>query len=161
MIADLSGSQWNEGDVSCSATRRVALPDAFFATDAILETAIYLLDQLEFNEKVIREEINRTIPDLCSSSILMFAVKQGVGRESAHKAIKEHAAISKSGADFFELVINDSTLALRKADIDKLKGDLEPLAGDASVQAREVASSIKYRLSKNVDLANFRPSIPR
>jgi adenylosuccinate lyase len=161
MIADLSGSQWNEGDVSCSATRRVALPDAFFATDAILETAIYLLDQLEFNEKVIREEIDSYIPDLCSSSILMLAVKQGVGRESAHKTIKEHAVTSKNGANFFELVINDLTLALRKADIDKLKGDLGPLAGDASVQARKVAASIKSRLSKKVDFANFQPAIPR
>ena len=161
MIADLSGSQWNEGDVSCSATRRVALPDAFFATDAILEIAIYLLDQLEFNEKVIRQEIDFSIADLCSSSILMLAVKQGVGREFAHKAIKEHAATSKNGADFFELVINDSSLALRKADIDKFKGDLEPLAGDASVQARKVAASIKSRLSKKVDLSNFQPSIPR
>jgi adenylosuccinate lyase len=33
MVGELAGDQWNEGDVSCSVVRRVALPDAFFATD--------------------------------------------------------------------------------------------------------------------------------
>jgi len=161
MIADISGTQWNEGDVSCSAVRRVALPDAFCVTDAILEIAIYLLDQIEFNDDELKREINAHIPELCSSSVLMLAVKQGVGRELAHKVIKEHATASKRGADFFELVLGDPSLEIGKGDIDKLKGDLKLLAGDAPAQAKKVAFSIKERLAKKIDLANFHPSTLR
>lgn len=161
MIADISGTQWNEGDVSCSAVRRVALPDAFYVTDAILEIAIYLLDQIEFNDDELKREIEVHTQEVCSSSVLMLAVKQGVGRELAHKAIKEHAIASKSGADFFELVLGDPSLAIGKGDIDKLKGDLKLLAGDAPAQARKVALSIKESLAKKIDLANFHPSTLR
>jgi adenylosuccinate lyase len=161
MIADISGTQWNEGDVSCSAVRRVALPDAFYVTDAILEIAIYLLDQIEFNDDELKREIEVHTQEVCSSSVLMLAVKQGVGRELAHNAIKEHAIASKSGADFFELVLGDPSLAIGKGDIDKLKGDLKLLAGDAPAQARMVAFIIKERLAKKIDLANFHPSTLR
>jgi len=43
MAADLSGQQWNEGDVFCSVIRRVALPDAFFALDGMFETFLTVL----------------------------------------------------------------------------------------------------------------------
>ena len=47
MVSALSGDQWNEGDVSCSVVRRVALPDAFFALDGLLDTFLTVLSQME------------------------------------------------------------------------------------------------------------------
>ena len=47
MTAALAGHQWNEGDVSCSVVRRVALPDAFFAIDGLFETFLTVLEQME------------------------------------------------------------------------------------------------------------------
>jgi adenylosuccinate lyase len=45
MVGELAGDQWNEGDVSCSVVRRVALPDAFFATDGLFQTFLTVLDE--------------------------------------------------------------------------------------------------------------------
>ncbi|EUA51728.1 adenylosuccinate lyase [Mycobacterium xenopi 3993] len=45
MTAELAGAQWNEGDVSCSVVRRVALPDSFFAIDGQIETFLTVLDE--------------------------------------------------------------------------------------------------------------------
>ena len=45
MVGELAGDQWNEGDVSCSVVRRVALPDAFFACDGLFETFLTVLDE--------------------------------------------------------------------------------------------------------------------
>ena len=45
MVGGLAGDQWNEGDVSCSVVRRVALPDAFFAIDGLFETFLTVLDE--------------------------------------------------------------------------------------------------------------------
>jgi adenylosuccinate lyase len=158
MIADISGSQWNEGDVSCSAVRRVTLPDAFYATDAILEIAIKLVDKVEFNGKLIDSEIELHTPEICSSSLLMLAIKKGVGREVAHKAVKEHALASKGGSNFFDLVIGDPVLTIEKSEIDKLKSNLRLLSGEAPSQAKSIASNIKHRLLGKVDMANFQPS---
>src|SRR5690606_36131426 len=91
MIAGLAGDQWNEGDVSCSVVRRVALPDAFFAIDGLFETFLTVLDDLGAYPAVIVAELQRYLPFLATTKILVAAVKAGVGREQAHEAIKEHA----------------------------------------------------------------------
>jgi adenylosuccinate lyase len=91
MTAALSGGQWNEGDVSCSVVRRVALPDAFFAIDGLLETFLTVLKQMEVFPAAIAAENEYNLPFLATTTILMEAVRLGAGREIAHAAIKEHA----------------------------------------------------------------------
>ncbi|MFX6872929.1 adenylosuccinate lyase, partial [Acinetobacter baumannii] len=91
MAAGLAGDQWNEGDVSCSVVRRVMLPDAFLAMDGLLETLLTVLDQMDVFEAVVATELNRYLPFLLTTTVMMEAVKKGAGRESAHEAIKEHA----------------------------------------------------------------------
>ena len=91
MAAGLSGDQWNEGDVSCSVVRRVMLPDAFFAIDGMYETFLTILNQMDAYPSVIEAENEHYLPFLMTTTIMMEAVKAGVGREQAHKAIKKHA----------------------------------------------------------------------
>jgi len=91
MASGLAGDQWNEGDVSCSVVRRVVLPDAFFATDGLLETFLVILEQMEAHPAAMERENLRYLPFLLSTTFLMEAVRHGVGRETAHEAIKEHA----------------------------------------------------------------------
>ena len=91
MVSALSGDQWNEGDVSCSVVRRVALPDAFFAMDGLLDAFLTVLSQMEVFPPVIQGEVERYLPFLLSTTFMMEAVKAGSGREDAHEAIKEHA----------------------------------------------------------------------
>ena len=91
MTGSLAGDQWNEGDISCSVVRRVALPDAFFAIDGSLETLLTVLEQMEAFPSAIAQENERNLPFLATTTILMEAVKRGAGRETAHEAIKEHS----------------------------------------------------------------------
>ena len=80
MTGALAGHQWNEGDVSCSVVRRVALPDAFFAIDGLLETYLTVLRQMEVFPAAIAVENERNLPFLATTTILMEAVKGGAGR---------------------------------------------------------------------------------
>src|SRR5205823_5364865 len=89
MAAALAGDQWNEGDVSCSVVRRVVLPDAFFATDGVYQTLLTVLDELGAYPAVISRELDRYLPFLATTRVLIAAVKAGVGREVAHEAIRE------------------------------------------------------------------------
>ncbi len=91
MVAGLAGDQWNEGDVSCSVVRRVALPDAFFAVDGLFETFLSVLDGFGAYPAVIARELDRYLPFLATTKVLMAAVRAGGGREAAHEAIKENA----------------------------------------------------------------------
>jgi adenylosuccinate lyase len=91
MAAELAGDQWNEGDVSCSVVRRVALPDAFFAVDGLLETTLTVLDDFGAYPAVIARELDRYLPFLATTRVLIAAVRAGVGRETAHEVIREHA----------------------------------------------------------------------
>lgn len=91
MCGELAGAQWNEGDVSCSVVRRVALPGAMFAFDGLLETFATVLLEMKIFPEVIDAERNRMAPFLATTTVLMEAVKRGAGRETAHAAIKAHA----------------------------------------------------------------------
>ena len=74
-----------------SVVRRVALPDAFFAADGLFETFLTVLDEFGAFPAVIQRELDRYLPFLATTKVLMAAVRNGVGRETAHEAIKEAA----------------------------------------------------------------------
>ena len=120
MVGELAGDQWNEGDVSCSVVRRVALPDAFFAADGLFQTFLTVLDEFGAYPAVIARELDRYLPFLATTKILVAAVRAGVGRETAHEVIKEHAvavalAMREKGAaenDLFDRLAADARLRL-------------------------------------------------
>ena len=87
----LSGDQWEEGDVSCSALRRVLIPDSFYVTDGLLETTLTVLNQMGAYPAVISKEVDRYLPFLATTEILGVAVLHGMGREQSHSLIKKHA----------------------------------------------------------------------
>ncbi|MSR70829.1 adenylosuccinate lyase [Candidatus Kaiserbacteria bacterium] len=91
MVSQLAGDQWFEGDVSCSVVRRVALQGAFFALDGLYESTLTVLDEMQIFPAMIHKELMHYLPLLSTSKILMQAIKDGMGREDAHKEIKERA----------------------------------------------------------------------
>ena len=114
MANGLAGDQWNEGDVSCSVVRRVMLPDSFYAIDGLLETMVTILDQMAAYPAVIERENQHYLPFLLSTTIMMTAVKNGIGRETAHEVIKEHAVAAAQAYRSGETEKND--LVTRLAD---------------------------------------------
>src|SRR3546814_20072684 len=91
MVGELAGDQWNEGDVSCSVVRRVALPDAFLAADGLFQTFLSVLETFGAYPAVVQRELERYLPFLTTTTVLTGAVRAGLGREVAHEAIHEHA----------------------------------------------------------------------
>ena len=74
--------------------------DAFFAADGLFETFLTVLDEFGVFPVVVRRELERYLPFLATTKVLMAAVRAGVGRETAHEVIKEHAvAVALSWLD--------------------------------------------------------------
>src|SRR6266536_734025 len=155
MAAELAGDEWNEGDVSCSVVRRVALPDAFFALDGLLETSMTVLDDFGVYPAVIARELDRYLPFLATTSVLIAAVRAGVGRETAHEVIREHAVAvavemrekGTEGNDLFARLAADSRLRLSAADLDSLLADPLSFTGAARAQVARVVAAVDVRMT--------------
>jgi len=165
MTADLAGSQWNEGDVSCSVVRRVALPDAFLAMDGLWETFLTILGDFGAFGAVIEREFDRTLPFLATTKVLMAAVRKGVGREQAHAAIKEHAvAVARAmresaaeGNDLLDRLAADPRLDLSRAEIGEVVADRLGFTGAATEQVAAVAAEVDRITSAHPIAAAYAP----
>ena len=152
MAASLAGRQWNEGDVSCSAARRVMLPDAFCAADGLLHTALGVLEELQIDEAAITAEFERFLPSLATTRLLTALVRAGMGREAAHGVLAEptrRAAQQAAGGDPVDLdrlldqLAADERVPLGRADLARLMADPERFAGTAPKQTARVIEAAR------------------
>ena len=149
MLGELAGDQWNEGDVSDSVVRRVALPDAFFAIDGLFETFLTVLADFGAFPAVIEAELRRYQPFLATTKVLMAAVRHGTGRETAHEAIKEHAVAvalgmreTGSGNDLVDRLAADDRLGMTREALDAALADPIDLTGTARAQVATLVARI-------------------
>lgn len=166
MVTSLSGDQWNEGDVSCSVVRRVALPDAFFSTDGLFETILTVLHELGAYPAVIDRELHRYLPFLATSKVLVAALKAGVGREVAHEVVKEHAvAVALSmrekateGNDLIERLAADERLGLDEAELATLVAQPVDFVGAAPAQVASFVTVVDALVAADPDAARYLPA---
>ena len=165
MVGELAGDQWNEGDVSCSVVRRVALPDAFFALDGLFETFLSVLEDFGAFPAVIDAELQRYLPFLTTSKVLIAAVRQGVGRETAHEVISEHAIAvalemretGRSDNDLLDRLATDPRLGVTREELDAAIADPIELAGTAGRQVGTLVAQIGEIAAAHPEAAAYRP----
>lgn len=164
MAADLSGQQWNEGDVFCSVIRRVALPDAFFAIDGMFETFLTVLAEFGAFPAMIDRELERYLPFLATTRILMAAVRAGVGRETAHEVIKENAVavalnMRENGGeqDLIDRLAADDRLPLTKQQLDDALADRHAFIGAAESQTHRVIDRVRTLVVQYPQAADYVP----
>ena len=164
MVGELAGDQWNEGDVSCSVVRRVALPDAFYALDGLFETFLTVLDEFGAFPAVIEAELQRYLPFLTTTKVLMAAVRAGTGREAAHEAIKEHAVgvalAMRSGLqenDLLDRLAADPRMGIGRDALKAAVANPLDLAGAAGAQVDAVVRRIEALAARFPDAAAYHP----
>ena len=164
MTSELSGTQWNEGDVSCSVVRRVSLPGSFFALDGLLETILTVLQEFGVFKGAIKAEFEKYLPFLATTKILMAAVKKGVGREVAHEAIKKHAIASalnmREGKpqDLISRLASEKVLNLTEAELNSLLTEPLSFVGSAQQQVSDIAEKVAVIVKKYPQAASYSPS---
>ena len=164
MTSELSGTQWNEGDVSCSVVRRVSLPGSFFALDGLLETILTVLQEFGVFKGAIKAEFEKYLPFLATTKILMAAVKKGVGREVAHEAIKKHAIASalnmREGKpqDLISRLASEKVLNLTEAELNSLLTEPLSFVGLAQQQVSDIAEKVAVIVKKYPHAASYTPS---
>ncbi|MBG9244970.1 adenylosuccinate lyase [Corynebacterium belfantii] len=164
MVADLSGQQWNEGDVFCSVIRRVALPDAFFALDGMYETFLTVLAEFGAFPAMIDRELERYLPFLATTRILMAAVRAGVGRETAHEVIKENAVVvalnmRENGGeqDLIDRLAADERLPMTREQLEEALADRHAFIGAAESQVARVVDRVNDLVRRYPAAAQYTP----
>ncbi len=159
-----ASEQWFERTLDDSANRRVVIPEAFLATDGVLEILINVLDGLVVYPKVIAAHVEAELPFMATENILMAAVKTGGNRQELHEKIRLHSHAAAAQVKNFGR-LNDLISRL-KADMEFRKVDFERLLrpenyiGRAPKQVDEFLASVvtpirrKYHsaINKKVEL---------
>ena len=165
MVGSLTGDQWNEGDVSCSVVRRVVLPDAFFAVDGLFETFLTVLADFGAHPAVIERELDRYLPFLATTKVLMAAIRNGVGREQAHEVIKEHAVaaalrLREQGAqdnDLLDRLAADARLGIDRDELERVLAAPLDFVGAAPQQVERFVTTVAELVAADPDAARYRP----
>ena len=165
MVAGLVGDQWNEGDVSCSVVRRVALPDAFLAIDGLFQTFLTVLDEFGAYPAVVERELRQYLPFLATTRVLVAAVVAGMGREAAHAVIGEHAVAAALArreegvavTDLIDRLAADPRLPLDRSALDDLLADPSVFAGNAAKQIDAVILRIAEVVAARPTAAAYDP----
>ena len=89
--ANTLATQWMERTLDDSANRRLVLPQAFLAIDAILILCENVTDGLVVYPKVIEQRLQSELPFMATENILMAAVSRGGDRQELHEVIRKHS----------------------------------------------------------------------
>ena len=138
-----AAAQWLERTLDDSANRRLTLPEAFLATDAILVLATNIAAGLEVRENVIRRHVAEQMPFMATERWLMLGVAEGGDRQALHEVIRRHSldvaeAVSCGGPnDLLDRLAAD--LAFAGVPADALRAELDPVTytGRAERQVAE------------------------
>jgi adenylosuccinate lyase len=167
MVSEISGTQWNEGDVSDSVVRRIAIADAFYAIDGLLETTLTVLKEFGIFPAKINEEIQEHLPFLAITKILMAAVKKGLGREDAHEYLKEISTKAATdirngkSANLIDEIAGDSRIPLDKPELEQLISSPLEFSGLAQEQCDAVIGKISAVTKAHPQAATYQPSAIR
>ncbi|MCI8804393.1 MAG: adenylosuccinate lyase [Clostridiales bacterium] len=122
-----AATQWFERTLDDSSNKRIAIPEAFLATDAILNIYINVADNFVVYPKVIEKRIMEELPFMATENIMMDAVKLGGDRQELHERIRVHSmeaakVVKVEGGknDLIERIVNDPAFGLTINDINKI-----------------------------------------
>ena len=154
-----AASQWLERTLDDSANKRISVPEAFLATDAILSLYINVISGGSVYPAIIKRHLDEELPFMATENILMYCVKKGGDRQALHEAIRVHSvAVAKemklSGGknDLLDRILNDPAFGLTKSEMDELS-DPKTFTGCAEKQTEDFISGyVDPVLAKNGDL---------
>lgn len=161
-----AATQWFERTLDDSANKRIAVAEAFLATDAILKIMLNVCDGLVVYPKVIAQRVLRELPFMATENIMMSAVKKGGDRQELHERLRQHSVaaanvVKQEGGenDLIDRVCADPAFGLSR---DEILSILDPKAftGRSAAQVDEyLRDFVNPVLDANRDLLGERAQL--
>lgn len=140
--------QWFERTLDDSANRRISVPEAFLATDAVLNLCANVSDGLVVYPKLIGQRLMKELPFMATENIMMDAVKKGGNRQELHEKIRLHSLaaariVKEEGGenDLVDRIAGDPSFGISKEEILEILRP-EQYTGCAPMQVREFLENI-------------------
>ena len=165
MTAPLHGAfttavQWFERTLDDSAIRRLSIPEAFLAADAVLNLYLNVMEAPRVYPKVIEKRIWSELPFMASENILMACVRRGGDRQRLHEIIRGHAqevgrCVKEEGAenDLLERLAADPEINMTREEMDTVL-DLRQFVGRAPEQVLQfISEEVDPFLERHKDAA--------
>ena len=157
--ADIASTQWLERTLDDSANRRLSIPEAFLATDAVLTLIINVVSGGVIYPKVMEKHLNEELPFIATENILMDAVSRGGDRQDLHEAIRQysqkaaaHVKFEGKDNDLLDMLLEDKRFGLTKESLKDIL-DVRRFVGCAPHQTEEFINKFaKPIIEKNKDL---------
>ncbi len=161
-----ASTQWFERTLDDSANKRISVPEAFLAVDAILSLYINVVDGLVVYPKVINQQFMREIPFMATENIMMDAVKKGGDRQELHEKIRRYSMeagrmVKEEGKDnnLVDLIAADSAFGLTREEILAVMKP-ENFVGRAPEQVSDFLNEFVYPIvEKNKELLGVKVEI--
>ena len=161
-----ASTQWFERTLDDSANKRIAVAEAFLATDAILKLMLNVCDGLVVYPKVVRQRVMRELPFMATENIMMDAVRRGGDRQELHERLRVHSLaaarrVKEEGEenDLIDRICGDPSFRLKREDVEAV---LEPsrFTGRSAQQVEEYLSSVvRPMLDENSGLLGERAQL--
>ena len=135
----------------------------FFAFDGAVQTALTVLSGFNVFESQVKAELDRYLPFLLTTEIMLLLVKRGVGRETAHKQVQAHALAAAENIragkanNLFELIAADASLQVTVSDLTALAQNSETQLAGAKAQVQAVVGKVNKIVSANKAAASYQP----
>jgi len=166
-----ASAQWFERTLDDSANRRIAIPEAFLAVDAILMLMINIAGGMNVYPKIIEKHLNEELPFMATENILMYCVKKGMtdgsgqDRQALHERIRVHSVeagrrIKLDGADndLIERIARDESFGVTRKELDDLLS-AGRFTGRAQEQTEEFLRDARKILDANKEFLGAQASI--
>ena len=138
-----AATQWFERTLDDSANKRISIPEAFLATDAILSLYSNIISGCRVYPKIIERHLQEELPFMATEAILMHCTKKGGDRQILHEAIRKHSVAAAEQIklygkenDLLSRIKNDPLFDLTEAELDALLA-YDKYTGCASMQTQE------------------------
>ncbi len=156
-----ASSQWFERTLDDSANKRISIPEAFLATDAILNIYINVASGLVVYPKVITKHVMDELPFMATENIMMEAVKRGGDRQELHEQIRTHSMaagkrvkVDGESNDLIDRISRDSMFGMS---LEELNSVLEPkhYIGRCAEQVEEFIENEVNTILANADVTDI------
>lgn len=162
-----ASAQWFERTLDDSANKRLSVPEAFLATDAILNLYINVIRGLKVYPAVIKKHLDAELPFMATENILMYCVKnKGGDRQKLHEAIRKHSVKAAEQVktygkdnDLIERIKSDETFGLTESEMESLLAPAK-FTGMAEYQCEKfIMQTVKPLLESNKQRVNVAAQI--
>jgi len=160
-----ASAQWFERTLDDSANRRIAVPEAFLAVDAILMLMINISGGITIYPKQIEKHLNEELPFMATENILMHCVKKGGDRQELHEKIRLHSVEAAKGIklkgddnDLLDRIAGDLSFGVKRDELDNLL-NAKQFTGRAEQQTEEFLREVKKILNANKEFLGAQANI--